>query len=233
MTVLTEREVNRGDLGKPRFFDRLAKMDLSTSTKTSNLNIIYYVGLAVRGSFPEVVGVTSERIRSSWLRSYVEQLVTRDASELVSGTNSAKLRGYFEALSLNTAGLIASSSLHQAVGITAKTARQYDDLLVDLGVAVDVPAWSTNRLQRLEKRSKRYIVDGGLVTAGARINRETALTDADLLGRLIDTFVHSQLAPEAELAVHPIRLHHLRTANGRQEIDLVAELPGGKLLGLR
>jgi hypothetical protein len=65
MTVLTEREVNRSDLGKPGFFDRLAKMDLSTSTKTSNLNIINYVGLAVRGSFPEVVGVTSERIRSS------------------------------------------------------------------------------------------------------------------------------------------------------------------------
>jgi len=134
-------------------------MELSTSTKTSNVNVIDYARLAVRGFFPEIVGVTSERIRSAWLLSYVEQLVTRDASELVSGTDSAKLRSYFEALSLNTAGLITDSSLYQAVGFTAKTARRYDDLLVDLGVAVDVPAWSTNRLQRLEKRAKRYLVD--------------------------------------------------------------------------
>ncbi len=232
ITVLTEREVNRGDLGKPGFLDRLANMDLSTSIRTSNLNIIDYVGLAVRGSFPEVAGVKSERIRSAWLRSYVEQLVTRDASELVSGTDSAKLRSYFEALSLNTAGLIADSSLYQAVGITAKTAARYDDLLIDLGVATHVPAWSTNRLQRLEKRAKRYIVDGGLTTAGARINLSTALTDANLLGRLVDTFVHAQLAPEAALAVEPVRLHHLRSANGRQEIDLVAELPGGKVVGI-
>ncbi len=232
MTVLTEREVNRSDLGRPGFLNRLATMDLSPSPKTSDLSVLDYVGFAVRGSFPEVIGAKSERVRSAWLRSYVEQLVTRDASELISGTDPAKMRNYFEALSLNTAGLVADASLYQAVGITSKTAGRYDDLLSDLGVAVRVPAWSTNRLQRLEKRAKRYIVDGGLAAAGAGIDVGTVLTDADLLGRMIDTFVYAQIAPEAELAAQPVRLHHLRSANGRQEIDLVAELPGGKVVGI-
>jgi len=39
-------------------------------------------------------------------------------------------------------------------------------------------------------------------------------------------------APETELAVQRVRLHHLRRASGRQEIDLVAELPGGKVVGI-
>jgi predicted AAA+ superfamily ATPase len=84
----------------------------------------------------------------------------------------------------------------------------------------------------LEKRAKRYLVDGGLAAAAAGFDVQGMLSDSDLLGRMIDTFVHAQIAPEATLAAHPVRLHHVRTAHGRQEVDLVAELPGGKVVGI-
>lgn len=232
MSVLTQREARRDDLTRPGFLDRLAAANLASPGVKPGLTIIDYVELAVRGWFPEVAGATSERVRHAWLRSYLEQLVTRDASELIQGTDPAKMSAYVEALALNTAGLAADSTLYQAAGVTAKTAARYDELLADLGVAIRIPAWTTNRLQRLEKRGKRYVIDGGLAASAAGLDAMAVLADGDLMGRLIDTFVHAQIAPEAALAVHPVRLHHLRTAHGRQEVDLVAELPGGRIAGI-
>lgn len=74
--------------------------------------------------------------------------------------------------------------------------------------------------------------DGGLAASAAELDVKAVLSDGNLLGRMIDTFVHSQLAPEAALAVHPVRLHHLRTAHGRREVDLVAEFPSGRIAGI-
>jgi len=232
MSVLTQREVNGGDLIRPGFLDRLATMDIASTQSDEQLTIIDYATLAMRGWFPEVVDAKSERVRRAWLRSYLEQLVTKDVSELIGGTDPVKMGAYFEAMALNTAGLAADVTLYQAAGISSSTAARYDELLADLGIAVRVPAWATNRLQRLEKRAKRYLVDGGLAAAAVGFDVQGMLSDSDLLGRMIDTFVHAQIAPEATLAAHPVRLHHVRTAHGRQEVDLVAELPGGKVVGI-
>lgn len=61
---------------------------------------------------------------------------------------------------------------------------------------------------------------------------ETILDDGNLLGRTIDTFVMAQLRPEVAIARRRSRIHHLRTKAGREEIDIIIELPGGKLIGI-
>lgn len=48
--------------------------------------------------------------------------------------------------------------------------------------------------------------------------------DGDLLGRVLDTFVASQLRAELALAVPGRRLSHLRLPQGRHEVDLIIEL---------
>jgi len=234
MSVLTERECRGGDLGAAGFVERLARLDsgIDAGGGQPAFDVVDYVGMALRGGFPDVVSSTSGRIRLAWLHSYVDQLVTRDAIEVVNRVQSELVREYLAALALNTAGLVSDLSLSEAVGINARTARRYDSLMEDLGVCSRVPAWSTNRLARLSKRGKRYLADAGLAAAAGNFDSGTVLADGDLLGRVIDTFVYAQLAPEAALAVQPIRLHHLRTEHGRQEIDLIAELPGGRVVGI-
>ncbi len=232
MSVLTAREVDRRNLSRPSFLERLARREMAQPPRASALTVVDYAELSIRGWFPEVVAARTPRGRFAWLNSYVEQLVTRDAAVLARGGDPVKLGAYFTALALNTAGIPAASSLYQRVGITAKTAARYDQLLTDLGVEAQVPAWSANRLQRLEKRAKRYVVDGGLAAAAGGFDLEALLADGELLGRMIDTLVFAQVAPEAALAVHPVRLHHLRTAGGREEIDLLAEMPGGRVAAI-
>jgi predicted AAA+ superfamily ATPase len=112
------------------------------------------------------------------------------------------------------------------------TAVAYDSLLAGLYVVEEVPAWLTNRLSRLAKTSKRYVVDTSLVAAALGLTRDTLLKDGDLLGRMIDTFVAAQIRPELEVASTRARLFHLREKNGRHEVDLLPELSAHGVVGI-
>lgn len=58
------------------------------------------------------------------------------------------------------------------------------------------------------------------------------MRDNDLLGRLLDTFVAARLRAELAVCLGSPRLYHLRTEGGRQEIDLVIELAGHRVIGV-
>ncbi len=90
----------------------------------------------------------------------------------------------------------------------------------------------SNRLSRLAKAGKRYLVDPSLLAAALRLDETAVLRDGDLLGRLLDTFVVAQIRPEVELSPLRPRLHHLRARDGGHEVDLVAELPADRVIGI-
>ncbi len=191
-----------------------------------------YIDLALRGGFPGIVLNPEHELRELWIESYLEQLLTRDSHPLGSDRDQRKLARYFEAVAVSSAGLPNDKTLYDAAGVNRRTADIYDDLLAKLFVAEILPAWAGNHLDRLIKRGKRYVVDSSLMAASMGATVETVLADSDLLGRILDTYVMAQLRPEVALSPRRIRLYHLRTKEGREEVDIVAELPGGKILCL-
>ncbi len=112
------------------------------------------------------------------------------------------------------------------------TAVAYEDLLESLLVAEAVPAWRSNRLKRLVHQPKRYLIDAALIDAALRTDVAGVMRDGGLLGRVLDSFAAAQLRPELAVSASRPRLHHLRTAQGRHEIDLLGELAGGQLIGI-
>ncbi len=112
------------------------------------------------------------------------------------------------------------------------TALAYDALLDLLLVTQQTPAWSTNRLSRLVRAPKRYLVDPSLLVPLLGIDARAVLREADLLGRVIDTFVMAQLRPEQEASDVAPTLHHLRDEHGRREVDLIVEAPDGRVVGV-
>lgn len=234
MYPLTERELNdRHDAGQPSFFERVATSGVADITLPREIpNIDDYMGLALRGGFPEVVyRDRTERQRGIWLTSYVDDLVTRDAAALDVGKDPVKLRRYLNVLALHNAGMPADATLYRAADVNAKTAAGYDQLLRNLYVIDVVSAWSTSRVSRLVKAGKRYLVDSGLAGAAAGMTLEAVLGDNDLLGRYFDAFATSQFRPEVALMQPRPGLHHLRLEAGRREVDLVVELGRGRVLG--
>ena len=133
---------------------------------------------------------------------------------------------------LNSAGVAEQKTIYEAAQVTKVTAGAYEDLLVGLLIAEQIPAWSSNRLKHLVHRPKRYLTDAALITATLGLDEQAVISDGDLLGRVLDTFVAAQLRPELAICKSRPRLYHLRTEEGRHEIDLLAELAGQQIVGI-
>lgn len=230
MHGMTVRE-QLGRPGEPPLIDRLAGGD-EPQTLPDPPDLLGYVELALSSGFPEAALALSAVGRDRWLESYVDQLVTRDALLLEQGRDPVRLRRYLESYALGSAGTVEDKTLFEAAGVNRKTAVAYERLLTNLLVIEGIPAWTSNRLKRLVLSPKRYLVDAGLFAGILRLDARGVLRDGDLLGRVLDTFVAAQLRSELPLARTRPRLYHLRTQQGRHEVDLVAELAGGGIVAI-
>lgn len=87
-------------------------------------------------------------------------------------------------------------------------------------------------IETLTLASKRYLVDPGLFSGVLGVTEDEVVLNGDLLGRVIETFVVAQLRAEIALMSPMPRMHHLRTAEGRHEIDLVIEVGASALVAI-
>lgn len=231
MYPMTVRE-QLGRSGAPAFFDRLAE-DGELALGADLPDLRGYVELALRGGFPDAALRLSGQPHRAWLESYVEDLLTHDVEAAEEGRRDRRrLRRYFEAYALSSAGVTDHKTIYDAAEVNKATAVAYEGLLESLLVAEAVPAWRSNRLKRLVRQPKRYLIDAALIAAALRTEVAGVMRDGELLGRVLDTFVAAQLRPELAVAASRPRLHHLRTEQGRHEIDLLGELAGGRLVGI-
>jgi uncharacterized protein len=227
MTIAEQR-------GRPRttpLLDRLVRGDALAVPRDAP-DLRGYVELALQSGFPEAALGLTERTRARWIESYLDQLLTRDAIQLGGSRDPAKLRRYFEAYALNSAGLVEDKTLFDAAGLNRKTAMAYEQLLVNLMVVDRTAPWRSNRFKRLVKSPKRYLTDAALLAGMVRLDAGGILREGDLLGRLLDTFVASQIRTELAIAESRPRLYHLRQEQGRHEVDLLAEISATQVVGI-
>ncbi len=233
MDGLVTRELT-GRTHVPGLFRRLLLegIDAALSVPSDVPDLRGYIDAALAGSFPSPRLHLSGAGRRRWLRAYLDQVLTRDASQIDVGRDPARLRRYFETLAVSTSGLAEAKKLYDAAGINARTAAAYDGLLTNLFIVDSIPAWSTNRLKRLARTPKRYVVDPALVGAALQVDGEGVLRDGDLMGRVLDTYVMSQVRAEIHTDDLELRAHHVRLEGGRHEIDLLLESPDGRLIAI-
>jgi uncharacterized protein len=232
MTVREQRRL----LGPPSFLDKLvAAIPLSAPSEV--VDVRGYIELALSGGFPRpALALRGARARASWFESYVNDLLTHDIEQVekprTKRRDPERLRRYFEAYALNSAGVVDHRTIYEAARIRKETADAYEDLLTRLFVIERVPAWTSSRLKRLVLQPKRYVVDPALLAHLLRLDVNGIMRDGDLLGRILDTFVAAQLRPELALSTERPNVHHLRTKGGEHEIDLLFELGGFRIAAI-
>jgi predicted AAA+ superfamily ATPase len=231
---MTVRE-RYGDATAKTFLDQLAEGEVPAVPPNSP-DLRGYVELSMESGFPSAALLLTDRPRRMWLRSYLDDLLTHDVVELeeppTRRRDSERLRRYFEAYALNSAGVAEHKTIYEAAGVNKRTATEYERLLTRLLVIDQIPAWASNRLKRLVHTPKRYVVDSALITTALRLTSQGVLSDGDVLGRVLDTFVVAQLRPETTVAESEPRLFHLRAEAGRHEVDLLVELGGQRVIGI-
>lgn len=228
MWGLTGRE-RFGDPTRPSLIDRLIDVGADALRTRTSLHLGDYVGLAMTGGFPRPVLELGDQDRARWLDSYVAATVTRDARLVESGRDPDRLRRFFQAYASCTATVVDDLTLIQAAGVDRRTARAYEQLLTNLLVVSALPAWTANPLRRMVLRAKRHLADAALVGPLLVADERSVLRDGDLLGKVLETYVVGHLRAEVAVAEERARLGHLRTKEGRQEIDAVVETPRGIL----
>ncbi len=227
---LCERELH-GASDAPSFFDRLFDGELDEIAAPADApELRGYIDIALRGMLPDLALQPSPTVRRRWLESYIDQLLLRDAALADEHRDPIKLRRYLTALTANTAGIVEHKVLYDAAAVGRTAAVSYDSLLELLFVTERLPAWHSNRLNRLSRSPKRYITEPAMIGALLGVDDRAVLRNGDLLGRLIDTFVVSQLRPEVEASSIRTNLYHLRLESGRHECDLIAERADGRIL---
>lgn len=230
MYPMTVAEQKGWEVSSP-LLDRIAASEMP-AVPDDTPDLRGYVDLALRGGFPQPALSLSDRIRSRWLQSYVDQVITRDSEEVDGGRDPERLRRYLQAWALNTAGVVEHKTLYDAAGINRKTALAYDRLLFSLMIVQEMPAWTSNRLKRLTLSPKRYLLDASMLVGILGLAQDSIMKNGDLLGRTLDTFVASQLRAQSVSSRLQHRLYHLRKEQGRREVDIVAESGAGDVIGV-
>ena len=113
----------------------------------------------------------------------------------------------------------------RSLAIDGKTVARYLDLMVDLLLVRRLPAFHVNVGKRLVKSPKVYLRDSGLVHALLGLKGVEDVLSHPVAGQSWEGWVIENLLARAGFLVRP---YFYRTSTGA-EIDLVLEMPGGKL----
>jgi predicted AAA+ superfamily ATPase len=181
--------------------------------------------LWVRGGFPESLlapgAARSLRWRQDFIRSYLERDIPQFGPRIAAET----LRRFWSMLAHHQGGLLNTAQFARNLGVDAKTAAAYLDLLVDLLLVRRLPPWHAKLGKRLVKSPKVYVRDSGLVHALLGIADKEALLAHPVVGQSWECFVIENL-----LACAPdgVQGHFYRSSSGA-EVDLLLAWPNGEL----
>ncbi len=181
--------------------------------------------LWLRGGFPESFLAPSHPRSLRWRQDFIRSYLERDIPQFGRRIAAETLRRFWSMLAHHQGGVLNVAQFARNLGVDAKTAAAYIDLLADLLLVRRLPPWHANVGKRLVKSPKVYVRDSGLVHALLAIGDKEALLSHPVVGASWEGFVVEQL-----LAVVPdgVQGHFYRTSGGA-EIDLVLSFPDGGL----
>lgn len=233
MYGLSRREIeNPNSLMKLGLLEKIISSSFAEITvpkKSPTIND--YVEMALQGGFPYLnFNKGSNEKRGIWLESYINELVTKDVGTISERRNSEKIRKFLTVNAIQSGTITSDSTLYDLVKINSKTASDYDDILISLGILEMLPSWSDNLLKHIALTPKRYLLDTSILGRLSELDSNSIINDDKLLGNVFDTFSVAQIRPEVFHSLKSATMFHLRTAGGRHEVDLVVKLENNRLL---
>lgn len=214
----------------------------------SPLGLRNYAEEIVASGFP-AIRLLAGRARRAQLDSYITRVVDRDFKEAGHSLRRPEtLRRWMKAYAAASATTARLEAIRDAAtpGETDKPARttvtHYRDVLQRLWLLDPVSAWvpSRNYFARLAGAEKHHLADPALAASLLGVGVETLIEggqgavsvprDGTLFGHLFESLVSLSVKVYAEAAEATVM--HLRTKEGRHEVDLIVARPDGRVVAL-
>jgi predicted AAA+ superfamily ATPase len=215
---------------------------------TTSAGLADYVEEILASGFPALRRFDG-RARRSQLEGYLTRMVERDFPDQgLRVRRPGTLRAWLAAYAAATATTASYNTILDAAtpGETDKPAKTttiaYREVLSQLWLLDPTPGWTPGggRLSRLTQAPRHHLADPALaahllgVDAGALLRGKTAgpavPRDGSLLGALFESLVSQSVKVYAQAAEATVS--HLRTRDGRHEVDLIVERPDGRVVAL-
>lgn len=214
----------------------------------SPLRLADYAAQITGSGFPALVG-RSERVVRAFVDGYVDRIAERHVHEQGRTVrNRAALRRWMAAYAAATSTTATFEKIRDAASPgeadkpTKATTISYRAALEGLWVIEELPAWLPvrNHLRRLASAPVHQLADPALAARLLEVDTDALLEgrgdghdigrDGSLLGALFESLVVLSVRTYAQ--ANEAKVFHLRTQGGAQEIDLIVQGPGGRIVAL-
>jgi predicted AAA+ superfamily ATPase len=192
-----------------------------------------YLARVVRGGFPLAVS-RSPAARGRWFDDYTRQTVERDIPGVAKIRNKRGLSALLRRLASQTAQILAIENAAAGAAIDISTARDYIQLLQDVFMLHELPAWGRTLGSRIAAKPKIHILDSGIAARLSGLTAEklaakepSALTE---FGHLLETFTVGEILKELSWMNDTILTGHWHTHDDK-EVDFVLERLDGSVYG--
>jgi predicted AAA+ superfamily ATPase len=220
-------------------------------------SLVHYTSEIVQSGFPAIRTWGGRALRAQ-LDSYLARVVDRDFAEIGRPLRRPEtLRRWMTAYAAATSTTASIETIRDAAtsGEADKPAKstviEYREVLERLWIVDPVPAWmpTRNALSALLQAPKHQLADPALAARLLGATEDSLLRghtptrvmerpssdksrprDGAMLGRLFESLVTLDVRVYAQ--ANEARVGHLRTFNGRHEVDLIVERDDGKILAI-
>jgi uncharacterized protein len=183
------------------------------------------------GGYPEMLRRKLPERRQAWARDYIRAIVERDVRDIAEIEKLDQVPRLLRVLAQHSGQLTNFTQLGGQIGLDDKTTRKYTAILEQLFLVRRIEPWFRNRLTRLIKTPKLHFLDSGLLAALLGITAGRIATDRAIFGRLLETFVFSEVLKQISWSESRCSLYHYRDKD-QDEVDIVVEDGGGALIGI-
>lgn len=227
MQIVALHPLSQGELGRrrSRFLHALFAGELAQeSTATGSVEPLRgeLTERVVAGGYPAALARSVPRRRMGWYRDYAETLVQRDVRDLMQVHSLDTVQRLLVAIAGQTSHMLNLQQLSAPFRVTRPTIDAYLGLLQRVFLVHELPAWHSNRMNRLLKSPKLHLVDTGLAAALLGVDVVSLDEDRELRGQLVETFVVQELLRQGSWEDGEFQFFHFRDREKR-EIDLVIE----------
>lgn len=230
---LMAAEIARQPADAPRLVDTVFAPDFparAARLSYASLARARWAEILVAGGFPEPLRRAAGARRRAWFENYISSLLLRDLPDLARIENGAALPRLLRLLATRSASLLNLSGVAGDSTIPYATLRRYMNLLATLFLTHELPAWASNRGQRLIKSPKLLLCDSGLMAALLGVDAD-GLSQSPLFGAALETWAILELVKQVGITDAGMELFHFRDAQQR-ECDAVLERADGRVVGL-
>ncbi len=227
LRTLTQAEVHGVD---SHFLKRIFKLNINLQQK-STYNKQAYLELALQGGYPEAIMFTNIKQSHRWHRDYLDALLERDLQDIANIRRQQSIHELMYVLSAWSSKFIDISAIGSGLSITRETINTYINALEALYIIERLKPWSKTDYDRVSKQDKLFVSDTGLMSAVLGWQLQDVELNSDKNGKLLETFVHNQLAALVDTHQGILKMYHYRDREKR-EIDFIIENDGGDLMGI-